>query len=81
MNIFDDFFVSIRAIKGGQIVYPFHTTFMTKEETDAEFETLYGELDEPMDQFTHYGIYKSKASQRYFAMPLTKDQFKQQKAS
>ena len=77
VNLFDSFFVTVRSVVG-EIVYPFHTAFMTKEEIDGEFESRYGELDEPFDDYTHYGLYKSKASQRNFAMPLMSDQYKKQ---
>jgi hypothetical protein len=79
INLFDSFFVTLRN-KFGDIVYPFHTAFMTKEEVDSEFEATYDEVDEPFDNFTHYGVFKSKASQRIFAMPMTKDQVNKQKS-
>ena len=77
VNLFDSFFVIIRSVMG-EIVYPFHVAFMTKEEINGEFDSRYGELDEPFDIYTHYGLYRSKASKRSFAMPLTSDQYKKQ---
>lgn len=77
INLFDSFFASIRN-KTNEIVYPFHVTFMTSEESSGDFDASYLELDDPFDSYTHYGLFKSKASQRLFAMPMTAQQVTKQ---
>ena len=74
INLFDSFFTKMREIKG-DIVYPFHVTFMTNTETEGNFHARYGELDEPFEGCTHYGLYISALTYRTFAMPLTSEQY------
>lgn len=77
LNLFDSFFTDIRK-NHGLIVYPFHVVFMTQSEIDGDFNSKYGELGDPFDGFTHYGLYTSSVSYRIFAIPLTTEQYEKQ---
>jgi len=77
LNLFDTFFTDMRN-KYALIVYPFHVVFMTQAEIDGNFNSTYGELSEPLEEFTHYGLYTSTVTYRIFTMPLTTEQYEQQ---
>lgn len=74
INIFDTAFREIRN-KVNKVVLPFHPVFLTDLEASGEFETFYGELDETYGDFSHFGLFKSKQSEKLYAILLTQTQF------
>jgi hypothetical protein len=76
IDIFDTVFKEIRN-KVNEVVLPFHPVFLTDEELAGMFESFFGELDEKYHTFSHFALFKSKVSGKFYAVLINEKQFEQ----